>query len=259
MKKVSDLSAKLGSASSDLSARIASLPTLLPTPAESSASSQQWDSAGVQAYSTSIRTPSGPTARSVPPHLSVPPQASQASRPRATNASTHSDRSQTTARPQLSIAEQKDTGETIAPTTQVQPLVLDDEDNLWSLVTKKKPMGKKAVLYVGNLDETVTEEKLRVYPEPLWKGWHQTTRHLFVLHHPPQGGWVGKLGRPSGDRPCLERKSAQPPLLAQPCLRTSLEFSQTQPSRRPPRGGFSSQSCCREPSRRATRRCTPAK
>ena len=40
MKKVSDLSAKLGSASSDLSARIASLPTLLPTPAESSASSQ---------------------------------------------------------------------------------------------------------------------------------------------------------------------------------------------------------------------------
>ena len=163
MKKVSDLSAKLGSASSDLSARIASLPTLLPTPAESSASSQQGDSAGVQAYSTSIRTPSGPTARSVPPHLSVPPQASQASRPRATNASTHSDRSQTTARPQLSTAEQKDTGETIAPTEQVQQLALDDEDNLWSLVTKKKPTGKKAVLYVGNLDETVTEEKLREY------------------------------------------------------------------------------------------------
>ena len=124
---------------------------------------QQGDSAGVQAYSTSIRTPSGPTARSVPPHLSVPPQASQASRPRATNASTHSDRSQTTARPQLSTAEQKDTGETIAPTEQVQPLALDDEDNLWSLVTKKKPTGKKAVLYVGNLDETVTEDKLREY------------------------------------------------------------------------------------------------
>ena len=35
---------------------------------------------------------------------------------RETNASTHSDRSQTTARPQLSTAEQKDTGETIAPT-----------------------------------------------------------------------------------------------------------------------------------------------
>ena len=45
----------------------------------------------------------------------------------------------------------------------MQPLALDDEDNLWSLVTKKKPTGKKAVLYVGNLDETVTEEKLREY------------------------------------------------------------------------------------------------
>ena len=57
----------------------------------------------------------------------------------------------------------KTTGETIAPTEQVQPLALDDEDNLWSLVTKKKPTGKKAVLYVGNLDETVTEDKLREY------------------------------------------------------------------------------------------------
>ena len=182
MKKVSDLSAKLGSASSDLSARIASLPTLLPTPAESSASSQQGDSAGVQAYSTSIRTPSGQTARGVPPHLSVPPQASQASRPRATNASTLTAR-----RPRHVHSCQP---QTIAPTEQVQALALDDEDNLWSLVTKKNPTGKKAVLYVGNLDETVTEEKLREYIQKCSEkaGIRQIDRYLFALHHPPRGG-----------------------------------------------------------------------
>ena len=42
----------------------------------------------------------------------------------------------------------------------VQPLESDDEDDLWTLVSKSKPTGKKAAIYVGNLDDSACEEKL---------------------------------------------------------------------------------------------------
>ena len=49
------------------------------------------------------------------------------------------------------------------PRRGVQPLESDDEDDLWTLVSKAKPTGKKAAIYVGNLDDTAGEEKLREY------------------------------------------------------------------------------------------------
>ena len=42
----------------------------------------------------------------------------------------------------------------------VQPLESDDEDDLWTLVSKSEPTGKKAAIYVGNLDDSACEEKL---------------------------------------------------------------------------------------------------
>ena len=39
----------------------------------------------------------------------------------------------------------------------------DDEDDLWTLASKAKPTGKKAAIYVGNLDDPAGEEKLREY------------------------------------------------------------------------------------------------
>ena len=42
----------------------------------------------------------------------------------------------------------------------VQPLESDHEDDLRTLVSKSKPTGKKAAIYVGNLDDSACEEKL---------------------------------------------------------------------------------------------------
>ena len=47
------------------------------------------------------------------------------------------------------------------PRRGVQPLESDDEDDLWTLVSKAKSTGKKAAIYVGNLDDTAGEGKLR--------------------------------------------------------------------------------------------------
>ena len=46
----------------------------------------------------------------------------------------------------------------------VKPIAPDDDDDeLWSLVLKAKPTGRKSVLYIGNLEENASEEKLREY------------------------------------------------------------------------------------------------
>ena len=45
----------------------------------------------------------------------------------------------------------------------VQPLPLDDDDDLWSLVTKSKPTERKSAVYVGNLEDNTSEEQLREY------------------------------------------------------------------------------------------------
>ena len=48
----------------------------------------------------------------------------------------------------------------------VEPIAPDDDDDkLWSLMLKAKPTGKKSVLYIGNLEENASEEKLREYVE----------------------------------------------------------------------------------------------
>ena len=48
---------------------------------------------------------------------------------------------------------------------QLKPFESDDEDDLWTLVTRSKPSGRKAALYVGNLDESASEEKLLEFIE----------------------------------------------------------------------------------------------
>ena len=48
---------------------------------------------------------------------------------------------------------------------QLKPVESDDEDDLWTLVTRSKPSGRKAALYVGNLDESASEEKLLEFIE----------------------------------------------------------------------------------------------
>ena len=47
--------------------------------------------------------------------------------------------------------------------TVIEPLQSDDEDDLWTLVSKAKPCGRKAVLYVGNLEENTTEDQVQEY------------------------------------------------------------------------------------------------
>ena len=52
------------------------------------------------------------------------------------------------------------------PPANRNPLsLIRDEDELWTLVTRSKPSGRKAALYVGNLDESASEEKLLEFIE----------------------------------------------------------------------------------------------
>ena len=48
---------------------------------------------------------------------------------------------------------------------QLKPFESDDEDDLWTLVTRSKPSGRKAALYVCNLDESASEEKFLEFIE----------------------------------------------------------------------------------------------
>jgi len=60
----------------------------------------------------------------------------------------------------------KDRKKTPKPKYELQPLEECDDD-LWQLVTNKKPSVPKAVFYVGKICKTINEEKLKKYI--LWR------------------------------------------------------------------------------------------
>ena len=62
-----------------------------------------------------------------------------------------------------SASETKQRAPTKTSRTVIEPLQSDDEDDLWTLVSKAKPSGRKAVLYVGNLEENTNEDQVQEY------------------------------------------------------------------------------------------------
>ena len=62
-----------------------------------------------------------------------------------------------------SASETKHRAPTKTSRTVIEPLQSDDEDDLWTLVSKAKPSGRKAVLYVGNLEENTNEDQVQEY------------------------------------------------------------------------------------------------
>ena len=92
----------------------------------------------------------------------------------------------------------------------VQPLESDDEDDLWTLVSKSKPTGKKAAIYVGNLDDSACEEKLCNFIDRRSKkaGIKSPKIHsCSILRR--EGGWTRQLGSSHCDRPPLPRLHLQ--------------------------------------------------
>ena len=62
-----------------------------------------------------------------------------------------------------SASETKQRAPTKTSRTVIKPLQSDDKDDLWTLVSKAKPSGRKAVLYVGNLEENTNEDQVQEY------------------------------------------------------------------------------------------------
>ena len=79
---------------------------------------------------------------------------------------------------------------------QLKPFEADDEDELWTLVTRSKPLGRKGALYIGNLYESASDrrETPRVHREALHPSWTKTFKGPHMLHHSTQGGRTWLLG-----------------------------------------------------------------
>ena len=108
---------------------------------------------------------------------------------------------------------------------QLKPFESDDEDDLpvWTLVTRSKPSGRKAALYVGNLDESASEEKLLEFIEKrsIQAGLKRPKVHTCSIIRREEGelgSWGAHLVIDHGSHELLYNRSFWP-------SRTSLDLS----------------------------------